>query len=227
MNDGLFPNQSSRSIPKWFNDAEMYVKDPNTGEKVDTYWNDQKMLTFKACPALIDAFAIGYIYKTPCDILFKNENNKIIIEIQNGYQDFCTSRGTDPQLHIPNGFYKEHFSWYPNWAPELPEGYSGIYITPLNHFELPFMTMAGIIDSDKMTMPGLVPFFLKEGFTGIIPKGTPYLQVIPFKREDWKADYEFYDNNQLLDRHQENAKVLRQSGNGIYKKRFWSNKKYR
>ena len=36
--------------------------------------------------------------------------------------------------------------------------------------------------------PGALPFFLKAGFTGIIPKGTPIAQLIPFKREDWKLE---------------------------------------
>jgi hypothetical protein len=33
------------------------------------------------------------------------------------------------------------------------------------------------------------PFFIKKDFNGLIPAGTPILQAIPFKRDDWKADY--------------------------------------
>jgi hypothetical protein len=36
-------------------------------------------------------------------------------------------------------------------------------------------------------MSGNIPFFIKEGFSGVIPKGTPIAQVIPFKRESWTS----------------------------------------
>ena len=29
--------------------------------------------------------------------------------------------------------------------------------------------------------------YLKTGFSGIIERGTPMLQIIPFKRESWKS----------------------------------------
>ena len=35
------------------------------------------------------------------------------------------------------------------------------------------------------------PFFIKEGFTGLIPYGTPIVQIIPFKRDDWKSKFSF------------------------------------
>ena len=28
-------------------------------------------------------------------------------------------------------------------------------------------------------------FYIKEGFEGIIPEGTPIMQIIPFLRENW------------------------------------------
>lgn len=93
-----------------------------------------------------------------------------------------------PQFIHPQGYYQEHFAWYPDWAVELPEGYSALYTHPLNRFDLPFFMTIGIIDNDKVNLPGTMPFFIAKGFEGTIPAGTPYAQIIPFKREDWKSE---------------------------------------
>ena len=40
------------------------------------------------------------------------------------------------------------------------------------------MTTNGIIDNDKVSIPGQLPFFLKESFEGVILKGTPVVQIM-------------------------------------------------
>jgi hypothetical protein len=50
--------------------------------------------------------------------------------------------------------------------------------------------MAGIVDSDKYHGAGNIPFFLKEEFEGLIPKGTPYAQIIPIKRAEWTTVFD-------------------------------------
>ena len=57
----------------------------------------------------------------------------------------------------------------------------------MNNFSLPFVSTSGIINNDKVFQPGSIPFFIRKGFNGIIPKGTPIIQIIPFKRNNWKS----------------------------------------
>ena len=97
---------------------------------------------------------------------------------------------------------------------------------PINHFELPWVTVGGIIDSDKVTTSGLIPFFLKEGFTGVVPAGTPYLQIIPFKREDWESEMIFHSPMDIFKKTQQTSDLFRTSEGGVYKKLFWSKRKY-
>jgi hypothetical protein len=42
------------------------------------------------------------------------------------------------------------------------------------------------------------PFIIKSGFEGIIEKGTPMFQVIPFKRADWQAEFVLEKENELF-----------------------------
>jgi hypothetical protein len=128
---------------------------------------------------------------------------------------------------VPNGYDKKHFHWYANWAPQVPEGYSCLYVQPINHFDLPWITVGGIIDSDKVTTSGLIPFFLKSGFIGTVPAGTPYLQVIPFKREDWEMSIEFHTLHEIIKKTQETSETFRTPEGGVYKKNFWSRRKYK
>ena len=90
--------------------------------------------------------------------------------------------------------------------------------------DLPFYTLGGVLDTDKWGEAGNHPFLLKKGFEGIIPKGTPIVQVIPFKRENWKAKVTTNSKDNLY------IKKLRQKDSvfkGWYKKFAWSNKSYR
>jgi hypothetical protein len=46
--------------------------------------------------------------------------------------------------------------------------------------------LSGIVDS-TILHEGSIPFFIKKGFEGIIPAGTPILQIIPFKKDNWTS----------------------------------------
>ena len=220
------PEPSAKSMPNWYLDAEIYAKDPRNGKFIPNY-DGGKLPTFKACPAILDLFTTGYVLKTPCDLKFYKENNMFKVDVPAKYKDFCDSRPPMPGFKVPKGYAKSHFHWWPNWAPELPEGYSALYVNPLNNFGLPFITVAGIIDNDKFNTPGLMPFFLQEDFEGVVPAGTPYVQIIPFKRDDWEMDLKMHTPEEILERHKKSADTFRIPDGGIYKKSFWTRRKYK
>jgi hypothetical protein len=98
-----------------------------------------------------------------------------------------------------------------------------MFCNPANRFDLPFQTITGIVDCDKY--PGQVhfPFFLKEGFTGIIPKGTPIVQIIPIKRDSWKREHLKYDKNFSAIFFEKFFSTIKRS----YKNNYWFKKEYR
>jgi len=220
------PEPTSKVVPKWYSEADLYVKDPRNGKYIPNY-DGGKTPTFKACPAMLDLFTTGYVLKTPCDLEFYKKDNKLKVKVPEEYKDFCDERPPMPGFVYPKGYSKNHFHWWPNWAPELPEGYSALYVNPLNNFGLPFITVAGIIDNDKFNTPGLMPFFLQEDFEGIIEKGTPYVQIIPFKRDDWEMSLQIHTQKELIERHMKSADTFRKIDGGIYKKFFWTRRKYK
>ena len=220
------PEPASKNTPKWYQDSDIYIKMPN-GEAA-RYPDGSRALGYKSCPAILDLYTTGYVLKTPCDITFELTGDKISVNLPMQFKDFCEIRpGGMSDFAIPSGHYESSFHFYPTWAPELPEGYSALYVTPLNHFELPFTMVAGIIDNDKFNTPGLMPFFLKKEFNGVLPKGTPFVQIIPFKREDWEMDVKLHNQAEIFERSKWANDTFRIPDGGVYKKSFWTRRKYR
>jgi hypothetical protein len=88
---------------------------------------------------------------------------------------------------------------------------------------LPFLTSSAVVDD--YVMPGAnMSFFIKKGFEGEIPAGTPIAQVIPFKREEWEAK----STKGLWDEADATVKApISELLNGHYRKNFWKKKVYK
>ena len=233
------PSPTQEVIPTWYKDADRFAKDPS-GEyykapketcpfpKEGTLDDYGKIPTWKACPAIMDAFTTGYVLKTPCDIkFFKNSQGIIDVEItDNRYKDFCSKRPPMQQFEHPLGYYKNHFAWFPDWGLELPKGYSAMFMTPMNRFDLPFLNTTGIVDNDSVHLLGTFPFFITEGWEGTLPAGTPYMQILPFKRENWQHQIEISSQEDIYNKMMNNMKFYRQPDGGVYKNKVWSRREY-
>lgn len=226
----LAPSPSKQDLPEWWKNASIFWKNDNGDVHViseDETGKKERALGFKACPALMDIFNAGYLLKTPVDMMFVQYDGfpyVIINDIE--YKDFCSERDNMGEFETPFGYHKKHFHWWPNWGIEVPKGYSLLVTSPLNRFDLPFLTVSGIIDSDRHTTSGLIPFFLKDGFSGLVKKGTPFAQVIPIKREEWASEYLYHDQDSITKRFNDSADKYRRPYGGIYKKDTWEKKKY-
>jgi len=208
------PVAAKSEIPQWYKDGE------------STYTVDGKtqMPGLKTCIPVLDVLMSGYLIKTSVNIyISKNQNGSISIDYDKDLED-NDPIGLRPEqmgatIPRPAGHLKDHLVWTPNWGWKTPRGYSMLVTHPMNRWDLPFTTMSAIVDSDKFHGPGNMPFFLKEGFEGLIPKGTPYIQLLPIKRKDWKAVFD----PALID-------LSRKSGStgthGGYKKYMWQKKTY-
>jgi hypothetical protein len=207
------PEVAAKSLPDWYKDADRYHDNGNS--------------TFRNCVPFFDAMTSGYIFKTPCDIMFQHDEDRITAYIEDPqFQYFVGLRDPLPGFHHPEGYYPEHFSFLPEWGVSLDSGFSALYTTPFNRFDLPFVVTTGIIDNDKMNTPGMIPFFVKTGFSGLLPKGTPYLQVIPFRREEWVSTPMFGTEAQI-GRNLKRSIKFRSVQSDFYRDNLWQRKKYR
>jgi hypothetical protein len=102
------------------------------------------------------------------------------------------------------------------------------YLNPFKRkTDLPVVFWSGIVDSDKVHLLGSFPFFIAEGWEGTIPAGTPYLQVLPFKRENWENRVEILEQSDIYDKMFNNMKFYRKPDGGVYKNKVWSRREYK
>lgn len=218
------PPKPARSyFPDWYKKAPVF---PNNEIELDEA-NDVKR-GLKLCVPFMDSMSAGYIHETWQDIMIGYE------EVEEGSYAVKYNFPTEPRIinsrdrvNVPIGdeFYSVEFTFHPAWVPELPEGWSMLYVSPFNRLDLPFEFLSGIVDADAFTQSqdaSNIPFYVKKDFTGIIPKGTPFLQMIPVKRESWESvinPYSEDEQNRIVSK-------TRQYFWGGYKKAFWSKKSY-
>ena len=162
-----------KTIPDWYRKADRFVRNPDTNDFLIGQ-DGGNIPTWKACPAVFDVMGTGYCLVTPCDVEFFYNDEGIISAkaLEKKYSFFCEGRLPMSEFVTPYGYDDYHFAWMPDWTPTVPPGYSILYSQPFNRFELPFLTVSGIIDNDKIDRTGSAPFFIRKGFTGIIPAGT-------------------------------------------------------
>jgi hypothetical protein len=205
------------SLPSWWKDGENEFELTGGGMANG----------MKTCIPFMEIMMTGYVLRIPFDIyVTKNEDGTINIR-WNGpkeWQMFVGERQKELGATIPRpvGHEPMGFTWSSQWSWKTPRGYSTFVTHPFNRNELPFTTLSAIVDSDKFSAQGNVPFFLKKDFEGIIPAGTPFAQIYPFKREKWSSfvDDSFNDDifiNQVAEIREPNMS---------YKKRFWQKKEF-
>lgn len=204
-------------IPEWYRLSESTYIDPNGEEGAG----------LKKCAPYLDALVVGYAVVTPFDIyVSKKDDGSLDIKWDGPpeYAGFIAERpkALGEKMPRPVGHAPNHLVWASPWGFKLPRGYSAIMCHPLNRQDLPFTTLAGIIDSDKFWANGNLPFFIREDFTGVIPAGTPYVQIIPYKREKWMKVID----QALQDHTAKQGWAVRQKGR-TYKNELWQRKEFK
>ena len=219
------PSSAIRYLPKWYKDQKTFSNEENNLLKAEKKgpWD----ATYKACVPLIDSMSSGYMLELPADIVVINTSK------DGGYIPFIRwnvdfglldELQTNPlgNYPIPTGFSNLAFRWIVHWQIKTPNDYS-LWIThPSHRHDLPFFTLNGFVDTDKHPSPLFLPFFIKDGFEGIIEEGTPIAQIIPIKRENWKSFEKKYSEQRMINySNYVKLNIIR-----TYKNKYWSRKKY-
>ena len=66
--------------------------------------------------------------------------------------------------------------------------------------------------------------WVKSNFEGVVEKGTPLVQIIPFKRDNWQATFNYYEDGEF-EKHDD--KNFRGTIVGHYIKNHWSKKNFK
>lgn len=199
------PSPASKNIPEWYRDLDGVV---------------DGIESIKKCVPFLDGFLSGYVITSPASVYFGKEGVLESSEIK------VVDAHDKKQIHgfeVPKEYNDQPLKWINYFTLKTPKGYSTLFIHPMNQIDLPFYSIGAVVDTDKHPVPVNFPFFIKKDFEGIIHEGTPIIQAIPFKREDWKMSID--DEKPGMVPIDFNNSRLSPPFN-YYKRKFWSRKRY-
>ena len=183
------PQPTKLNIPEWFKNLN----------------HNPRERTIKGCMPFLDTLTSGYILKMPVDYFFSFNETKDNA-IGTGYissfdgKDMNLNYGQetfhDPkQLGDKCPFNKKNknnlFHKILNpWTIKTPSGYSCLFLPPMNNTDDRFSIIPGIVDTDTFPEEINFPIIFNGSkypvLKSTIKIGTPYVQVFPFKRDNWK-----------------------------------------
>jgi hypothetical protein len=179
------PKPAREYIPEWYKQAKGYA---NANGKKEPSLDGTPTATVKKCMPVYDMMTAGYIMETPYDIYVRQTDDGPYFQwgaietmaFQNieQFQNHPYSRGIDYAVRIVIP-----------WSIKTPKGWSIMVLEPQHHEPGPITCASGIIDTDDYSLPFNMFLKLRDpNFEGMIPAGTPFLQIIPFKREAWQSE---------------------------------------
>jgi hypothetical protein len=200
------PIPAKKNIPEWYKKLNhtLYQK------------------TVKGCMPFLDALTAGYIIKTPYDFaIVHNEKNPNDGKVSQGnFSALKEVRKASQDLNIPfmDNYTHETFQlegspqleknsnmgfhkFVSPWIIKTPPGYSCLFVTPMNNKDDRFEVISGIVDTDTYNIPINLPLIINsdkyKSIKTIVKKGTPIVQVIPFKRDSWEMKIKSYTKEEL------------------------------
>ena len=148
--------------------------------------------TVKRCVPFLDALSSGFIIPLWADMWVFAKDGNITIEFPESFPQ-AETLGQHSYAQIighplkDTTYGKLPMKFINPWMIETDKGVSCLFTSPLNHLETRFKILDGVVDTDTYYNNVNFPF-LWTGGDGefIIPRGTPLVQVIPFRREATK-----------------------------------------
>ena len=183
------PIPSSQSVPQWWKDMPLFVHE----DKDLKVKNRKTNYTSKKCVPMLDGIVSGYIVPLWADIVISEDDvfdspnidwrvSSPVFEVQ----PLEATKG----IPTPEGYSNVVFKFLNQWRIKTPKGTSCLIVPYLGDHNPIFRAIPGIVDTDKYEQEITINGWIKNDFKGVLRKGTPMCQIIPFKREsEWKSEF--------------------------------------
>ena len=226
------PVPAATLVPDWWKNMHPYDISPQSldGKKLIVE-NRESNATFKKCTPMLDALVSGYIITLRAYVQVLQEKGfdnkfypKLTWRVKYDRGIFEQHGASSQIVPPPTGYSRIVFKYLNTWIPQTPSGYSVMVTQPFGYRDLPFHAVPAVVDSDKSVLEMLPPMWCKEGFEGVVEAGTPLVQITPFKRENWKSEFDYFKGNDY--KKLEDKNFNRNLINN-YVRNHWSKKSYK
>ena len=215
------PVPSSKLRPQLFKNITGYGKD--------------NIQTVKKCIPFVDAMTMGYTVLLHIDLIIKRDfDNKITLKyLSDSHKkllDILKPIEVHPKTQVPNAPFEDLpiVKFMNPWRVETPPNYSTLYLPPANRFDLPVMPLVGLVDTDRyknvVNFPFVIPSLLPNSEV-LLEKGTPIVQIIPIKRDNWKEKTTLY-NQKVLKETKQQREDMTNDREDYYRRKLWKRKVY-
>jgi hypothetical protein len=216
-NGNFPPVKTSDLLPDWYKKTKSY----QNGKKEITDAG-KTPATIKKCVPVFDAMALGYTLFTQTDIYVKQKADGPYFYWPSG--EGIEFHGLDQAEKLPAANGNPYPKIINPYGIKTPKSYSTLFVAPLNNPNKFFTAIPGVVDTDKYSQAVNFPVTMNDPkWEGLIPAGTPIVQVIPIKRAKWYSRkggiLEKYENNKK-------SKKLNTRFFDKYKSFFWEKKEY-
>tara|TARA_Y100001973_G_C5195672_1_gene334078 strand:- start:838 stop:1599 length:762 start_codon:yes stop_codon:yes gene_type:complete len=235
--DIIKPKPAKKLLPDWY-------------KNVDIHGFPRRNI--KGCMPFLDGITAGYTLPLPQDFNlnynFYNEelqqygmrfhwgtavhiaDEKLIEYNLNGHKpqehNLAQAGGNDSFPIKKNGKDFNILKILNPWLIKTPPGYSCLFIPPIMNENDYFSIIPAIVDTDtyklNINFPFIVNGDLYPKFEKMFKQGTPYAQVIPFKRESWKSKFSEID----ISKNKKDKFNFLSSLHNVYKNKVWHRKKW-
>jgi len=191
---------ASNALPEWYKNMSYTTKDSEPWDVIGKV---------KACMPFFDAMTQGYIIPLWADIYvwppIKSGEEQPVFGWGKVKSSGQSSGQSSPliQSHLPEQTEgmpavdkalgtKMTFKFLSPWVIETPKGYSTLLVSPLNNPNPKLDMISAIVATDVYPTRINLPFVWTgpPDWEGVISQGTPLIQLIPFKRDNFRHEIE-------------------------------------
>ena len=192
---------ASNFVPEWYKklDNDFVNEGPKYALKSNPdYAIAENPPTVKRCPGIFDFLHAGYIVPAWSDFIIRWNGGDELPMVSSSYAvDKVNGVGIHEHKQAEgapffNNSCKDIIKLKSPWTVNTSEGISLMILQPYYHNSTDITIMPGLLDSDVNRISNnLLQIFIKVNTQGkdiFIERGTPLLQIIPFKRSDYKFE---------------------------------------
>jgi uncharacterized protein DUF6065 len=200
------PYPAAKAVPEWLRQMPLMV--------------DEKLATVKRCPPFLEAMTAGYIIPLAGDLAVRRD--------ETGEIKFASDLPL-MQQHPRSQYATSPFGKWPivkfmnPWVVVTEPGYSTLFVAPFNRWEIPFMPLNGIVETDTyynhINFPSVCT--LSVGGSCMLAKGTPIIQAIPFRRDEWSSEFKPLDVARI-----DQTRAMLIDDQHAYKQKHWIKHEY-
>lgn len=234
--EDIKPYPIKKTLPEWYKQIE-----PHTHERQN----------LKGCMPFLDGISAGYVLPLPQDFVINyniydpikkcDDSSYYFSLAENFNHEHCSKYNlntTNPQHHSilqvggQNTFLgkkngNSHILKILNpWKIKTPKGYSCLFLPPMYNEMDYFYIINAIVDTDTfddwINFPIIINYDKYPSFKKIFKQGTPYVQIIPFKRDSWKLKINTDAQINVRHRIKYFTKVYNRYKTLIWNKKQWS-----